>query len=82
MIFLTHEKAKFEIPGGVYLTCWLVDNSENREILTRFRDQVMLNKTRKAVYVMKGGVISLYVNRVSGGKLPYRRNISLRRYTR
>ena len=32
MIFLTHEKAKFEIPGGIYLTCWLVDNSENREI--------------------------------------------------
>jgi len=82
MIFLTHEKAKFEIPGGVYLTCWLVDNSENREILTRFRDQVMLNKKRKAAYVMKGGVIALYVNRVSGGKRSYKRNISSRKYTR
>jgi len=43
----------------------LRDNAENRMILQKFYNQVMCNKGRQAQYVKRGGLISLYVNRVA-----------------
>jgi len=65
MKFIDYKNCKFEIPNGIYLTCWLRDNVDNREFLKRWYDQVMMNKNRKAVYACKGTMIALFVNNVT-----------------
>lgn len=65
MKFIDHVEVRSVIPNGVYLTCWLADNLDNRRMLIRFRDQVMANKDRKASYVRKGGLMALFVNNVA-----------------
>jgi len=65
MRFIDHKQAKYKIPDGVYLIRWMVDTVESRRVLKLFHDQVMMNKNRKAVYVKKGGMVSLFVNNMT-----------------
>ena len=86
MKFIDHTEVKFHIPNGVYLTSWLLDNLENREVLERFHNQVMKNENRKAIYVNRkfrlGHEISLYVNRVASNSRIYRKAIHSRKWER
>jgi len=63
--FVDVSVAREKIENGIYLTTWLTDNLEHREILKRFYINVMRNNGRQAYYVKRGGLISLYVNRVA-----------------
>ena len=72
MKFVEHSEAMFEIPKGIYLLQWLTDNSDHRKILVKFYDQVMMNNGRKAVFVKKAGMISLFVNKVADSKPKYK----------
>lgn len=71
MKFISHTEAKFHIPNGIMLVQWLVDNIDNRKILEKFYIGVMRNTGRKAIYISKGGMISLYVNDIT--KVLYRK---------
>jgi len=63
--FIDMNIAKLKIENGIHLTTWLSDNLKHREMLKRFYINVMRNSGRQAYYVKRGGLISLYVNRVA-----------------